>query len=69
MNTPFGRINRFPIFFVLGAIVVIVVGLIIPGHAGDDVEAIAWAIVAVAIIIRFGFRTTPRGYRGEGPRP
>ncbi len=69
MNTPLGRINRFPVFFTIGAVVVIVIGLIIPGHAGDVVEGIAWAIVAVAIIYRFGIRTTPRGYKGEGPRP
>jgi hypothetical protein len=69
MDTRFGRISRFPIFFLIAAVIAVVTGLIIPGHAGDVVETVSWAIIAFAIVLRIGFRTTPRGYKGEGPRP
>jgi len=61
MRTPLGRVR--PVLLVLVGILVaaIIVGLIVPGRTGTIIEAAAWIVLAVGIILEVGIRTTPLG--------
>jgi hypothetical protein len=55
--------NKKEILFFAVVILVLVIGVIVPGGAGDTIETIGGAALAVGILVIVGFSHRPRPER------
>ena len=60
---PWAEKNKKEIAFFAVVIIVLVIGVMIPGRAGDWVETVGGAALAIGILLTVGIRQRPRPQR------
>jgi 1,4-dihydroxy-2-naphthoate octaprenyltransferase len=60
---PWAEKNKKEIVFFAVVILVLVIGVMVPGRAGDWVETVGGAALAIGILVTVGFSQRPRPQR------
>jgi len=60
---PWAEKNKKEIIFFTVVILVLVIGVIVPGRAGDWIETVGGAALAIGILVTVGVSSRPRRQR------